>query len=358
MILSGELKQLLDHDGVSGVTSNPAIFEKAIADSNDYDADILALALEDKSVEEIYETLTVLDIRHAADVFREVYDESEGRDGYVSLEVSPLLAHDTTATIAEARHLWKAVGRPNIFIKVPGTAAGLPAIQQLLTEGININVTLLFGLPRYRQVLDAYQAAMEARLGEAKPSQSVASVASFFLSRIDVLVDPVLELIIKGGGPKAQVAQRLRGQVAIACAKTAYQIFQETVASPRFQKLAAAGVRPQRLLWASTSTKNPDYPDTKYVEPLIGPQTINTMPRETLAAYRDHGRPAARLADGAAEAAEMLQQLSELDISLEKVTQQLEEEGVAKFVKPFEQLRETLNQAREDARRGVSVASS
>jgi transaldolase len=349
MIDSGELKKFIDEDGLKGVTSNPSIFEKAIAGSDDYDADIRKQAQAGKSIEEIYETLTVEDVGQGADVFRPVYDRLDGKDGFVSLEVNPHLAHDTQGSIAEARRLWQALNRPNVFIKIPATKAGLPAIQQLISEGINVNVTLLFGLPRYKEVAEAYIAGMESRAGKGQPLNRVASVASFFLSRIDVLLDPKLEKLAAAGGPKATGAKELQGQIAIASAKIAYTIYQEIYGSERFKKLAAQGARPQRLLWASTSTKNPAYPDVKYVEPLIGPETVNTLPLETLEAYRDHGNPASRLTEEVERAASYLQRLPEMGIDLNQATQQLEDEGVEKFNKPFDSLMCTLEGKRQAA---------
>lgn len=348
-IKSGQLQQLIEQDGLSGVTSNPAIFEKAIAESHDYDAAIRTLAQEGKSSEEIYQALTVEDIQMAADLFGPTYDRTQGADGYVSLEVSPHLARDTQGTIAEARQLWAAVQRPNLFIKVPATPEGLPAIQQLISEGINVNITLLFGLPRYREVAKAYLAGLESLSSQGKSLTRVASVASFFLSRIDVLIDPQLEKTMAAGGPRAELAAKVHGQVAIASAKVARQIYQEIFEGGRFRNLAARGARTQKLLWASTSTKNPAYPDLKYVEPLIGPDTINTMPLKTLEAYRDHGQPALTLGESKVEAQATLRRLAELDIDLDQVTQQLEGEGIAKFNKPFDLLLGTLQQAREAA---------
>ena len=352
MIESGELKKLIDEDGLKGVTSNPSIFQKAIAGSTDYDEAIRTLVQAGKSIQEIYETLTVADVGQAADVFRPLYDQVDGKDGFVSLEVNPHLAQDTDGTIAEARHLWQALNRPNVLIKVPATQEGLPAIRQLISEGINVNVTLLFGLPRYREVAEAYIAGLEARAAQGQPLNRVASVASFFLSRIDVLLDPRLEKLAAAGGPQAQAAKDLIGQVAIASAKVAYRIYQEIFGSARFQKLAAQGARPQRLLWASTSTKNPAYPDVKYVEPLIGPDTVNTLPPETLEAYRDHGDPAARLTEEVDQAASELQRLPELGIDLDQATQQLEDEGVEKFNQPFDSLMATLEAKRREALSG------
>ena len=256
MIDSGELRGLIDEDALHGMTSNPAIFEKAIAGSRDYDDDIRFLAREGKSIQEIYEALTVTDVQRAADVFRPRFDKLHGADGFVSLEVNPHLAHDTHGTIAEARRLWDKLDRPNVFIKVPATKAGLPAIRQLISEGININVTLLFGLPRYREVAEAYLLGLEERAAQGL-HLNVASVASFFLSRIDVLLDPQLEKIAQAGGPLAAAATSLKGEAAIASAKVAYSIYQQIFGSQRFKALADKGAQTQRLLWASTSTKNP-----------------------------------------------------------------------------------------------------
>ena len=344
LMSSGGLQRLIEEDGLRGMTSNPSIFEKAIADSHDYDEDIRAMALKGKNAEATYETLSQRDVQSAADEFRPLYDTTDGKDGYVSLEVNPHLAHDTKGTIEEARRLWAALDRPNVLIKVPGTADGLPAIQQLISQGINVNVTLLFGLPRYRQVAQAYIAGIEARMAQGKAVKHAASVASFFLSRIDTLVDPLLDKSIAQGGQKADLAAKVRGQVAIASAKMAYQIYKEIFGNDRFKKLAAQGALAQRLLWASTSTKNPDYSDVKYVEDIIGPDTVNTAPLETLDAYRDHGEPKPRLEQDAQEARWVLERLPELGIRIDTITQQLENEGVAKFNKPFDKLMKTLAQ--------------
>ena len=342
LITSGQLRRLIEEDGLQGMTSNPSIFEKAIVDSHEYDEDIRTMTLEGKEVKAIYETLTQRDVQSAADEFRSVYDKTDGNDGYVSLEVNPHLAHDTNGTVEEARRLWKTLARPNVFIKVPATTEGLAAIQELISEGINVNVTLLFGLPRYRQVANAYLAGLAARAARGKPVNHVASVASFFVSRIDGLVDPLLEKVIVQGGEKAGLAKSLRGHVAIASAKMAYQIYKEIVCSDRFKELAAQGARAQRVLWASTSTKNPDYSDVKYVEALIGPDTVNTAPLETLDAYRNHGDPKARLEQDVEEARLVLERLPQLGINIDHVTRQLEDDGVAKFNKPFDQLMDSL----------------
>jgi len=342
LIASGQLRRLIDEDGLRGMTSNPAIFEKAIAESHIYDQDIHDMALKKKDVKIIYETLSQRDVQNAADEFRAVYKKTDDEDGYVSLEVNPYLAHDTKGTIQEACRLWVALNRPNVFIKVPATSDGLPAIQQLISEGINVNVTLLFGLPRYRQVAQAYIAGLEARAADGKPVKNIASVASFFLSRIDTLVDPMVEKFLEPGSKKAEIAKKVHGQVAISSAKAAYQIYKEIFGSDRFKKLADKGARAQRLLWASTSTKNPDYSDIKYIEAIIGPDTVNTVPLETIVAYRDHGEPKLRLEQDVDEANWIMARLPELGISIDKVTQQLEDEGIKKFSEPFDKLMESL----------------
>jgi transaldolase len=347
LILSGELKRLIDEDGIRGVTSNPSIFDKAIAGSRDYDDDIRAMALEGKSAEDIYRFLTVRDVRQAADLFRPLYDRSEGKHGFVSLEVNPHLAHDMSGTIREARELWKLLDRPNVFIKVPATREGLSSIRRLIGDGINVNVTLLFGLPRYEEVAEAYISGLEDRAAQGKPIDRVASVASFFLSRIDVLVDPLLEKVINEGTEKSGPAKKCRGQVAIASAKRAYQIYKNNFRNERFRRLASRGARPQWLLWASTSTKNPDYADVKYVEALIGPDTINTLPQETIKAYRDHGNPALRLEQNLDAAGEVFENLFTLDINIDKITQQLEDQGIEKFNQPYDSLMETLKKRLE-----------
>jgi transaldolase/glucose-6-phosphate isomerase len=349
MLDSGELARLIAEDGVRGVTSNPAIFNEAIGGSRDYDRAIRLLALAGRGAAEIYETLVVEDVRGAADRFRSLHDASQGHHGFVSLEVNPHLAHDTEGTVEEAQRLWAALDRPNVFIKVPATREGLPAIRRLIAEGINVNVTLLFGLPRYREVAEAYVAGLEDRAALGKPLSGVASVASFFLSRIDVLLDPKLRAIAASGQPEAPIAEALTGQVAIASAKLAYQIYRRVFATERFRHLAGRGAAPQRVLWASTSTKDPSYPDVKYVEALIGPDTVNTLPMETLEAYRDHGVPAARLTDGLPRAEGVLRQLAGIGIEIDRETQALEAEGVEKFNKPFDHLMKSLETRRAAA---------
>lgn len=343
MLVSGELQRLIDEDGVSGVTSNPSIFEKAIVESHDYDEAIGKLIQTGKSAPQIYQELAIEDIRMAADLFRPLYDRSNARDGYVSLEVSPHLAQDTPGTVAEAHRLWQAVDRPNIFIKVPATMAGVPAIHRLTADGINVNVTLLFSIPRYLEVADAYLSGLEDRAMREEPVRHIVSVASFFLSRIDVLVDPMLERLMEGEEYSlAEPAGMIHGEVAIASAKIAYQHFKQMQASERGERLKAQGAYPQRLLWASTSTKNPAYSDVKYVEALIGQETVNTLPLETINAYRDHGDPAPRLEEGVEEAGEVLTTLDTLGINLDEIAARLEEEGQEKFDQPYDRLLQTI----------------
>jgi len=348
----GKLARLIADDGLHGVTSNPAIFAKAITQSHDYDAAIAAHAAAGDDVVTTYESLVIEDIQNAADAFRQVFDESGGRFGLVSLEVSPELADDAAGTVAEAEHLWQRLARPNVFIKVPATQAGLEAISALTRAGINVNVTLLFGLERYRQVIESYLTGLEQRVADGKPIAGMISVASFFLSRIDVLLDPRFDEIAASGSAQADKARSLRGTIAIASAKLAYASYRDAFGAPgswsaRFAPLAALGAEPQRLLWASTGTKDPSYPDTKYVEPLIGPDTINTLTLDTINAYRDHGQPADRITDDSDAAREAIAALPELGIDLLAATEELERDGVSKFVTPFRGLLKTLEEALE-----------
>lgn len=342
MVESGELRRLIDEDGLHGITSNPSIFEKSITESNLYDNDIYDLVQKKKDVKEIYETLCIMDVRDAADEFRSVFEKTDGKDGYVSLEVNPHLAYNTPGTIDEAHRLWNTVNRPNIFIKVPATKEGLPAIQQLISEGINVNITLLFGLPRYRQVAEAYTAGIKSRIDQGKPVKNVASVASFFLSRIDSVIDPIEETFAASVGEQAHFAANVKGQVAISSAKIAYTIYEEIFEGKEFDKLADHGARPQRLLWASTGTKNHDYSDIKYIEAVIGKNTINTIPPDTLNAYRLHGKPASRLKDHIKRACWVMSELTEIGIDIDSVTQKLEDDGKEKFINAFDKLMETL----------------
>ena len=323
LLASGELDRLIRDDGLRGMTSNPTIFEKAIAGSRLYDDDIRMLTDQGKTAAEIFETLAVGDVRAACDRFAPVYESSAGGDGLVSLEVSPALANDTAGTIREAERLWGAVDRPNAMIKIPGTRAGLPAITHCIAAGISVNVTLLFAVERYAEVIDAFLEGMDQRLGRQLPLRQVASVASFFVSRVDGKVDPLLDA---QGDPRA-----LRGKIAIANACTAYRLFEWSLGTPRWDRLAKAGARPQRPLWASTSTKDPRYSDVHYVEALVAPRTVNTLPPETFAAYRDHGRPAVRIREGMAQAAGLLKAAEECGIDVPTITHDLEIDGVAKF---------------------------
>lgn len=323
-------------DGVRGLTSNPTIFEKAIDGSDDYDTAIRAFGKDD--VQALYDHLTVGDITRAADVFRPVYDQTGGTDGFVSLEVSPLLARDTERTVSEAERLWKAVDRPNLMVKVPATEAGVPAIRRLIADGLNINVTLIFSLTRYRDVMAAYMGGLEDRLAAGGRIDGINSVASFFVSRVDTLVDQKLESL-EGQHPEAK---NLRGQAALANAKLAYRLFQDMAASPRWQALQEHGAHLERPLWASTSTKNPAYPDLLYVDNLIGPHTVNTVPPATLDAIADHAVAARTVDAGVDEAERALRGLQALGISMDAVTAQLEQEGVASFEASFKTLMDGL----------------
>ncbi|HEX2190896.1 MAG TPA: transaldolase [Longimicrobiaceae bacterium] len=340
---NGELERMIREHDLRGVTSNPSIFEQAIGDSTDYDDELERLAGEGIGGEAAYERLAVSDIRRAADLFRGVYDASGGRDGFVSLEVSPELAHDTERTLEDARRLWKWVDRPNLMIKVPGTEAGLPAIEQLLSEGINVNVTLLFSLRGYERVMEAFLRGVERRVDAGGPVERVASVASFFVSRVDTAVDAQLEKAAQGGGD-AERARSLMGRAAIDNAKLAYARFREVFGGDRWARLEAAGAQIQRPLWASTSTKNPEYRDVVYVEELIGPDTVNTMPLATVEAFADHG-VARRTVDREVDRArEELAGLRELGIDLDAVTEQLQVEGVEKFAKSFREMLQTVEE--------------
>jgi transaldolase len=336
MIDSGELNRRVTQEGLTGVTANPAIFSAAIHASDAYDAQIKELA--GQPLNDIYETLIVADVRDACDILRPVYDRTEGRDGFVSLEVSPNLARDTQGSIAEAQRLWNAVSRPNLFIKIPGTFEGIAAVEALLFDGINVNITLLFSVERYEEMALAYMSALERRKFAGKPL-GVASVASFFLSRIDTRVDEQLRAKLAGGMAEAE---RLQGKCAIANARIAYRRFKELTSSGRWRSLEKASARPQRLLWASTSTKNPAYDDLMYVEPLIGPQTINTLPRKTIAAFAGHGRVSASLEQEYDEAVQVMRDLQRAGIDVARVTRELLDDGIAKFVDAFNDILQTI----------------
>ena len=323
MIQSGDLAARVA-DGLRGMTSNPSIFESAIAGSKDYDAALGRPAIRAKSDADAFEAIAVEDVRMAADVFRTVYDSTDGADGFVSIEVSPKLARDTQGSLEEARRLWREVSRPNVMIKIPGTREGWTAIEQALEEGININITLLFSVEHYRAVAEAYLNAMEARIAAGKPVHRVASVASFFVNRVDTEVDKRLEKI-------GDTATSLLGQAAIANAKLAYELFGELFSGPRWTKIRDAGARVQRPLWASTSTKNPSYGDVRYLEGLIGPETINTVPPETLQLFEEHGVVRRTLSPRADDARETMRQIAQAGIDFDDVTQTLEDEGIEKF---------------------------
>jgi transaldolase / glucose-6-phosphate isomerase len=350
LITSGELQRLVDEDGLRGVTSNPAIFEKAIAGSTDYNDALIALEQQkDMDAMSLYEQLAMSDIQNAADILRPVYEQTKKRDGYVSLEVSPYLAHDTQGTIAEARRLWQAVGRENVMIKVPATSAGISAIKQLISEGINVNVTLLFSQKTYEMVADAYISGLEAFAAQGGDVSKVASVASFFISRIDTAIDAIACARIKTttSTSEQESLRSLMGKVAIANAKLTYQRYQEIYQSTQWQTLAGKGAQTQRLLWASTSTKNPLYRDVLYVEELIGSDTVNTIPPATFEAFRDRGQPRASLNEHLEEAHDVMETLSRVNISMQDVTEQLLAEGVQLFIEAFDKLLSSVEKKRE-----------
>ena len=351
-IAEGGLRKLVEEDGLTGVTSNPTIFEKAIAGSADYDASLKDAEREgdpgDLGAMALYERLAIEDIRNAADVLRPAYEATQGRDGYVSLEVSPYLAMDTEATVAEARRLAKTVGRDNVMIKVPATRAGLPAIRELTGAGIKVNITLLFSQAVYEEVVEAYLAGLERFVAQGGEPSRIASVASFFVSRIDVAIDKIIDerLARTRETDEREALSALRGKVAIANAKLAYRRYKRLFAGPRWEKLAARGARVQRLLWASTGTKNPAYGDVLYVEELIAPDTVNTMPPATLDAFRDHGQVRDSLEQHIDEADQIMAALSRLGISLDAVTEKLIEEGVRTFDDAFDKLLGALERKR------------
>ena len=328
------LRRLIEEDGLRGMTSNPTIFEKAIAETDLYDEGMRRLASEGADSATIVESLAVEDVRGAAETFHSVYQATGGDDGFVSIEVRPQLARDTEGSIAEARRLWKACDRPNVMVKIPATEEGIPAIRRCLAEGININITLLFSVPRYRQVIKAYLDAMEERVAAGLPVEHIRSVASFFVSRVDTNVDEKLDAIARDEARSARdrrQARDLRGKFAIANAKIAYQSFQEVFAGSRFAKLKKMGVRHQRPLWASTSTKDPAYPDLYYVEALVAPDSVNTMPPETFEAYRDHGDPSVRIHDELGAVYSVPRGLAELEIEERQIASELEAQGAEKF---------------------------
>ena len=351
-MLLGELQQLRDELSVTGLTANPTIFEKAIAGSADYDEALALLARDPAcSAEAAYERLALSDIQRAADLFRPVHERTKGQDGFISLEVSPELARDTAGTLAEVRRFWTELDRPNVLIKIPGTAEGVPAIRDALTLGINVNVTLLFSISQYEAVAQAHLAAMEARIAQGLPVDRVASVASFFVSRVDTLVNKLIDRAVEQKKPEAKELSALRGRIGIANSKLAYQKYLELTQSPRWKAVAARGARPQRVLWASTSSKDPKERDVRYVEALAGPDTVNTMPPETLAAFADHGEAKALLTSDLPAAREELARLERAGLSLEALCGDLQREGVSKFIDSIVALRKAIGTKLERFRR-------
>jgi len=349
ILLDGSLRRMVDEDGVSGVTSNPAIFQKAIGESELYDQAIqdYLTAEPQGQVEGLYEALVVEDIRLAADILLSVFEGTKGRDGFVSLEVSPHLARDADGTLTEARHLWQRVERPNLMIKVPATTECMPAVEELLAEGINVNVTLMFSMAHYEAVAGAYLRGLE----RCQRPERLASVASFFVSRVDTKVDEILENL---GG---EAALDLLGKIAIANSKLTYARYQELFEGDSFRSMRDRGAAPQRVLWASTSTKNPAYRDVIYVEELIGPATVNTIPPETLEAFRDHGKVGPTLLEDLSGASRQVDELDSLGIDLQAATEELQQEGLEKFAMPFDSLLDTLRSKRDSLLTGVSVRS-
>jgi len=346
---SGELARLVATQGVRGVTSNPTIFQKAMTTGAAYADEFTKLAGKGCGAPEIYETMAVSDIRRGADALRGVYDASEGKDGFISLEVSPTLAADTAGTLAEAKRLWAAVDRPNLMIKIPATPEGVPAVRAAIAAGLNVNITLIFSLASHAKVIDAFLSGLEDRVRAGKPVERVASVASFFVSRVDSAVDKQLDEKAKGG---ASAAAALRGKAAIANAKLAYELFEKEFGGPRFAPLKQKGAQVQRPLWASTSTKNPSYKDTIYVDALIGPDTVNTLPPATLAAFNDHGTPAVTIRDGLADAKRQLKDLEALGVSMDAVCADLLRDGVASFAKSFTELLGAVESRRKEVPSG------
>lgn len=347
LLTSGQLKKYIDNDGLRGMTSNPAIFEKAITGSALYNDILNSPEAKKLDANGLFEKMAIRDIQDACDIFRPVYTESKRRDGYVSLEVSPLLGYDTKATIEEARRLWKAVNRPNVMIKIPGTPEGLPAIRQCLEEGININITLLFAQSAYEKVAEAFLSALEARAAKGEDISHIASVASFFVSRIDTLVDGIVDEKLKSTTDAGQktLLESIRGKIAIANARLTYKKYQELFGGPRWKALAAKGAQTQRLLWASTSTKNPKYRDVLYVEELIGADTVDTIPPATFDAFRDHGKLRPGLTENVEGAAKTMADLAKAGISMKEVTDKLLADGVKLFADAFKTLLDAVGKS-------------
>ncbi|HEV3232720.1 MAG TPA: transaldolase [Candidatus Dormibacteraeota bacterium] len=347
------LKRLVDERAVVGVTTNPSIFEKAIGESADYDGDLVRLARDGASPEEAFMDLALDDVTRALDTLRPVYESSGHLDGRVSMEVLASLAYDTEGTQIMVRDIVAKVDRPNLMVKIPATNQGIPAIEEMLYEGHNINITLIFGLDYYRRVAEAYVKGLERRVAEGRPIDHIASVASFFVSRVDAKVDKAIDALVEQGRIGAEQATALQGRAAVANARLAYQVYQEVFRSDRFRALEARGARPQRCLWASTSTKNPAYSDVLYIEELIGPETVNTIPRATLEAYADHGHPEARIERAVDEARALMSRLGELGIDMQAVTDELIEEGVKSFADAFDKL---LDKIKEKSKAMVAQA--
>jgi transaldolase/glucose-6-phosphate isomerase len=346
LLTSGALARMVADGDITGLTSNPTIFEHAIQSGTEYQDQIRSLARAGKRPDEIFDALAIADIRDAADVFAAVYRRAEGADGFVSIEVAPVFANDTAKTIAEAHRLWAAVARPNLMVKIPATREGVPAIEECIAAGLNINVTLIFSLQRYDEVMNAYLAGIARRVAAGKAVHAVASVASFFVSRVDTEVDKRLDaLIASAAAERIEHLKALQGRSAIANAKLAYRRFREKFGTSRFTELARHGARVQRPLWASTSTKNPAYPDVYYVEALIGPDTVDTMPPATIIAYKDHGHPAVRIDRDVDDAQAILQRLAVAGVTMDDVTMKLEIDGVASFAKSYESLLATVGAA-------------
>jgi transaldolase len=348
-LLAGQFQRLIDEDGLSGATGNPTIFEHSITHDTTYDEQMQQLIALGKSAQEIYEGLAMTDVKRVADMLRPIYDGTNGQDGFVSIEVSPYLAHDTEATLAEVRRFWHTIDRPNLMVKIPSTPAGVPAIRRALAEGININITLIFSLENYRQVVEAYLGALEERSAKGQDVRRIASVASFFVSRVDVLVDQLLADKIKTASDdtEQQKLLALQGKIAIANARLVYQEFKQLFGGPRFEALQQQGAHVQRPLWASTSTKNPAYRDVLYAEELIGPDTVDTMTLTTIEHFREHGRVRLSVEDQLPEAQMDLAALQDVGISYEQVTRQLQEEGVQRFADSFDKLFQCIDNKRK-----------
>ena len=353
-ITGGKIASMIDELGLGGITSNPSIFEKSISGSDEYDGDIEQGVRDGLTTDEIYERLTTDDVRNAADVMRPVFDRTGGADGFVSIEVDAKLAKRTKETIEAARKLWNIVDRPNVMIKIPGTPEGVPAIRQCLSEGMNINITLLFGIGSYTDVAQAYLEALRDRKKRGEDISHIASVASFFLSRVDTNVDQKLEAKIGAADGAASAIRPLLGKAAIANAKLAYERYLELFQGPEFADLKAAGARTQRCLWASTSTKNPKYSDVMYIEPIIGPDTVNTVPDETIEAFADHGKAANTLTQGISEAHDTIEQLRKIGIDTEQVAVELQVEGVKKFADAFDSLAKNLEKKRHSIEEAIA----